>query len=82
MAPTECKFEDKIIEMHGDIKTLVTEFKNMNGSLKGYKEDFEHHKEDSVGYRKKIDMVWAIVHSVKWVIIFLFGTGVLYKWIR
>jgi hypothetical protein len=72
---------EKVIEMHGDIKVLVTEFKAMNGSLVKTKEKFDAHKDESVDYRRKVDIIWAVVHSTKWLLIFLFGTGVLFKWI-
>jgi len=67
--------------MHGNIQSLLTEFKNMNGSLRDTKRNFEKHEEESKIYRRKVDIVWAVVHSVKWVIIFVFGTGVFWKWI-
>jgi hypothetical protein len=81
MSHIECKFEDKIIEMSGDIKTLLAEFRAMNGALRETKARFDKHDADSGNYRRKTDIVWAVIHSAKWVILFLFGTGVIYKWI-
>ena len=75
----ECKFEDKIIEMHGDIKALVAEFRAMNGALRDTKYKVEKHDEESIPYRKKIDILWATIHTVKWAIGLLLGTGVLFK---
>ena len=74
-----CKFEKEIIEMAGDIKVLVSEFKAMNGSLRNYKSLQETHETDSKPYRHKIDVIWAVFHTVKWAIGLLFGTGVLFK---
>lgn len=74
-----CKFEDKIIEMHGDIKKLVAEFKAMNGILRDTKVDFEKHKDESKIYRKQIEILWVALNSFKWMTIFLFGSGCLWK---
>ena len=75
----DCKFEDKIIEIHGDIKTLVAEFKAMNGSLRETKQQFNKHDDESVGFRRKVDIVWAAMHTMKWAILLLFGTGLVWK---
>ena len=81
-----CKFENTIIEMAGDIKVLVSEFKAMNGSIRDTKTDFKEHKIDSKAYRHKIDIVWGACNSIKWAIILLFGTGIIWKvfelWIK
>lgn len=81
-----CKFEEKINEMHGDVKVLVTEFKNMNGALRETKRNYEKHEEESIPYRSKIDIIWSAIHTVKWAIILLFGSGVVWKffemWIK
>jgi hypothetical protein len=63
-----CKFEEKIIEMHGDIKTLVAEFKSMNGSLKDTKKGFDEHKKESEIHRYRITITWFVMQTVKWVI--------------
>lgn len=75
----ECKFENLIIEMAGDVKVLVSEFKNMNGSLRDTRQNFEDHKKDSKLYRSKIDTIWSVLHTVKWTIVLLFGSGVIWK---
>ena len=74
----DCKFETTIIEMHGDLKTLVSEFKNMNGTLRNTKQDIEKHELESTPYRKKIDEVWAGIHFAKWIIGLILGTGLLF----
>jgi len=56
------------MEMSGDIKTLVAEFKAMNGSLKETKDRFEVHDKDSIGFRKKVTEIWAGIHFSKWII--------------
>jgi hypothetical protein len=76
-----CKFEKVIMEMAGDIKVLLNEFKAMNGTLKETKFEVAEHKSESNVYRRKVDILWAVIHASKWVIIFLFGTGILYTWI-
>jgi len=63
-----CKFEDKIIEMHGDIKTLIAEFKSMNGSLRETKEGFDKHKKESEIFRYRITITWFVMQTIKWVI--------------
>lgn len=75
----DCKFEKIITEMHGDIKVLVSEFKAMNGSLRETKTKIDKHEEDSTPYRHKIDIIWASIHTAKWAILLLFGTGVIWK---
>lgn len=71
----EHKFEDKLIEMHGDIKTLVAEFRAMNGSLRATKLELEKHESESTLYRRRIDVVWTVVHTIKWILIFTVGYG-------
>ena len=67
------------VRVEGKIDTLIAEFKAMNGALKDTKVDFNEHKKVAWGYRKKIDILWAVIHAVKWTVMFLFGTGVLFK---
>jgi len=71
----ECLYSDKVIEMHGDIKTLLAEFKAMNGSLRNTKVDLEKHEVESAHYRRRIDVVWTVVHTLKWTAIFTVGYG-------
>jgi len=69
---------DKIIlEMHGNIKTLMAEFKAMNGKLATTKSGFEKHHEESIAFRDKVNMLWAVMHSAKWVITVMLSGGVL-----
>lgn len=74
-----CKFEDVIREVHGDVKVIASEFKAMNGSLRNIKEDFEKHKEESKTYRWRNDVVWTVIHTVKYIFIGLFGSGLIWK---
>jgi len=76
---TPCKFEKTIMEMHGDIKTLVSEFKAMNGALRDTKFKSEKHEEESTPYRRKIDILWSSIHTIKWAIGLLFGAGMIWK---
>lgn len=80
--PHDCKFEERIIEMSGDVKSLVTEFRSMNGTLKKAIEDFETHESDSVPYRRKIDVLWTATAVLGWAIPILLGTGVIVKWLQ
>jgi len=75
----DCKFEDKINEMHGDLKVLVSEFRNMNGALRDTKTSYEKHENESKPYRHKIDIIWSALHTIKWATVLLFGTGILWK---
>lgn len=77
----DCKFEDAIMEMHGDIKTLVAEFKAMNGALKETKTRFDTHDSESTAFRDKVNMLWAVMHSAKWVITVMLCSGLVTAWI-
>lgn len=74
-----CSQIELLREMHGDIKIIATEVKAMNGNLKTTKQDFEEHKKESCGYRKKIDILWAVIHTTKWAVMVVFGSGVLFQ---
>ncbi len=54
----DCRFEEKISDMSGDIKSILTEFKNMNGSLRDTKRDFEKHEKYSTRFRTKVNVLW------------------------
>lgn len=75
----ECKFEDKINEMHGDIKVLVSEFKAMNGTLRDTKSGVEEHIKESKHYRTQVDILWSSLHTVKWAVGLLCAGGVLFR---
>ena len=79
MADHECKQEDILREIHGDVRTLVAEFKAMNGSLRETKHQFHAHKEESKTYRRKIDEAWAVIHTVKYAGGLIFGAGLVWK---
>lgn len=74
-----CKFEERIITMSEDVKVLVSEFKAMNGSLRETKTVAEKHIEEGKPYREKINVIWSTIHTVKWAILLLFGTGLVWK---
>lgn len=74
-----CKFESTIMEMAGDVKVLVSEFKAMNGSLRETKADVKEHTEESKPYREKINIIWSAIHTVKWAIMLIFGSGLIWK---
>jgi len=78
----DCKFETTIMEMHGDLKTLVSEFRNMNGALRNTKQMSEKHETDSVPYRKKIDEMWAGIQFSKWIIGLILGTGLVFNAVK
>ena len=78
----DCRFETTIMEMHGDLKKLVSEIEQMNGSVVNTKKDVDKHIETSNPYRKKVDMVWAGIQVVKYIIMLLFGTGLLFQFIK
>lgn len=65
---TPCTQQDLLREMSGDIKTLVAEFKSMNGALKETKQGFVEHKKESEVHRYRITIVWFVMQTIKWVI--------------
>jgi len=73
MMEHECKQEDVVREMSGDIKSLLSEFRAMNGQLKQTQKDFRVHETESDGFRYKITIMWFIMQGIKWTI----GGGVL-----
>ena len=75
----DCKFENRIIEMSGDIKSLLGEFKAMNGSLRDTKKGYEKHEEESKPYQEKVNVIWATIHTVKWAIMLVFGSGLVWR---
>ena len=64
-----CKFEDRVIEMCGDIKTLVAEFKSMNGSLRNTKTNFEKHDDESDTFRTRVNILWYGLFYTGWIIV-------------
>lgn len=50
-----CSEAPLLREMYGDIKALVSEFKNMNGALKDTKKRFDTHEAESVPVRRQVD---------------------------
>lgn len=75
----DCKFEKEIISMAGDLKVLVSEFKAMNGSLRDTKKGYEKHEEESKTYRHQVSILWAAIHTIKWAIMLVFGSGLLWR---
>ena len=75
----DCKFEKEIIEMSGNLKVLVSEFKAMNGSLRDTRASNKEHIEESKPYREKINVIWSTIHTVKWAIMLVFGSGLVWR---
>ena len=71
--------EEKVNDMHGDVKVIISELKRMNGNILDNKTNIITHTKESEPYRKKIDIIWASIHTAKWAILLLFGTGVIWK---
>lgn len=69
----ECNFSDKIIEMMGDIKTLVAEFKAMNGSLRDTKAGFDKHDKESDRFRARVNILWYGLFYTGWIILAAIG---------
>ena len=65
----ECKFEDRVIEMSGDIKTIMAEFKAMNGSLRSTKAGFEKHHDESDRFRARVNILWYGLFYTGWIIV-------------
>ncbi len=74
-----CKFEKEIIEMCGDVKVLVSEFKAMNGSLRDTRTESKQHIEEGKDYRNKVNIIWSTIHTVKWAIMLVFGSGLVWR---
>ncbi|KKL90637.1 hypothetical protein LCGC14_1902700 [marine sediment metagenome] len=68
-----------LLEMHGNIKVVMSELKIMNGQVKEIKREQIDHERDAVGYRRKIDKLWTIMHTVCWIIFILTGSGILWR---
>jgi hypothetical protein len=79
MTEHDCRFEKDIIEMKGDLKVLVSEFKSMNGSLRNTKIESEKHIEEGKSYRHRVDTMWSIIHFLKWLVALILGTGLLFN---
>ena len=74
--------ESKFTEMYSDIKVLVSEFRAMNGTLNNTKQEIKEHIKESTPYRKKIDELWAGIQFSKWIVMLIFGTGLLFNLIK
>ena len=82
----DCQFEEEllerrklILEMHGDLKTLVAEFKAMNGSLRETKHKIDKHEDESQAFRRQVTILWTGFHGFKWFALVFFGTGLIWK---
>lgn len=82
MVDHECKQENTLREMHGDLKTLITEFRNMNGRLLEAVKRQNDHECTSYTYRRKIDVMWSGIHLIKWIILLVFGSGLVFNIVR
>jgi len=70
-----CMQEKLLREMHGDLRSLLSEFKAMNGDLRNTKSRFDIHDDESKLFRSQVTTLWAVVHGAKWVITLMLGTG-------
>jgi len=68
MEPHICDKEDLLREMSGDIKTLVAEFRAMNGSLQRTAKEFEQHRQESELHRYRITILWFVAQGIKWAV--------------
>jgi len=82
MTEHQCRFEKTIMEMAGDVKVLASEFKAMNGSLRSTKAGYEKHEEDSKLYKEKVNIIWSTIHTIKWAIMLVFGSGLIWRLIE
>ncbi|MEM3036133.1 MAG: hypothetical protein QXS18_04935 [Thermoplasmata archaeon] len=65
-----------------DIGFIKAKLESIEASLNGKIKDMKNHIEESHQYRKKIDELWAGVHFAKWIIMLIFGTGLLFNIIK
>lgn len=77
-----CSQIDLLREMAGDVKVLASEFKAMNGALRSTKTGHEAHIEESKNYRDKVTIIWATIHTIKWAIVLVFGSGLVWRFIE
>ena len=75
----DCKFEDKVMEMYADIKSIMGELRSMNGTVLRNRAMIMEHTHDSVPYRKKVDDIWAVMHTVKWLLGLPFAGFVIWR---
>lgn len=68
--------------MSGDIKALVVEVKNINGSVQDTKKRFDVHENESGEFRKKVTELWAGIHFTKWVIATVLASGIMWHIFR
>ena len=75
---TTCEYHNQLMQDIGSIQTNIKTILDNQIRVNG---KYEKHLDESVEFRDKVKMLWSIVHATKWIIVFLFGTGVFYKWI-
>ena len=73
----DCKFENLVIEMHGDIKGISKRLDYINGTVADTKTNVSNHETESDKYRHQISVMWAGVHAIKWFVALLVGSGLL-----
>ena len=66
-----CRFEDNIIEMYGDIKSIKTSIDWLTEDSKQRNGKFEAHIREGDVYRSRVDKNTSAVFFVKWVVGFL-----------
>ncbi len=75
---TTCEYHNELMQDLGsiksDIKTILTNQNQINGR-------YEKHIVESVEFRDKVKMLWAVMHAAKWLIALFLGTGIIWKWI-
>lgn len=73
------KVETLSVETNSDLKVLISEFKAMNGDIGRAKERFDKHESESEWYRDKVKTLWSVCHTLKYAVMLLFGSGIIWK---
>jgi len=79
MTNHECQQQDLLREMHGDIKEMLAKQTALNGSVLDTKKRFDEHVKDSNKFRRRSDQMWFILNIGKWLILIMFGSGIVWK---
>ena len=75
----DCKQENLLREMHGDIKGLVVKFGNISNKMDHNDDLMSNHISESSRFRRKIDIIWTGIHVGKWLIGLMLGAGIAWK---
>ena len=73
----DCEQKDLLLDLHGKVCGIETHLSDMNGSIKKTVDRLDEHVLDSDTYRHRITMVWTVLHTFKYLIMLVFGSGLI-----